>query len=191
MKPILFAATLIFSAHASADDHFTVDVPQLQKEGKTVIMTLVETLTGELKKAKAEGGAPAAIKVCNLKALPLTQSVSENSGWEIGRTSLQLRNQKNAPDECEKAILEQFANKARQGANLKTLGFSQVVVEENGQKVFRMMKAIPVGEQCLACHGTKLKPELKNKIEMLYPEDRAQGFEQGDLRGAFTLKKYL
>ena len=191
MKPVLFAATLIFSTYASADNHFSVNVPELQKEGKAVIMTLVETLTGELKQAKAEGGAPAAIKVCNLKALPLTQSVSESSGWEIDRTSLQLRNPKNAPDEWEKAILEQFANKARQGANLKTLGFSQVVVEEDGRKAFRMMKAIPVAEQCLACHGTQLKPELKNKIELLYPEDQAQGFEQGDLRGAFTLKKYL
>jgi hypothetical protein len=54
-----------------------------------------------------------------------------------------------------------------------------------------MMKAIPVAEQCLACHGSKIKPELAEHLQKLYPEDKAIGFSQGDLRGAFSLKKYL
>lgn len=190
MKRFLIVAGMLM-ATATQAENFSVNIPELQAEAKGVIKQLVTTLGGELKQAKAEGGAPAAISVCNTKAQGLTAAVSENAGWDIGRTSLKLRNPDNAPDAWEKDVLDQFESKAKQGANLKTLAFSQVVIDEDGRKVFRMMKAIPVGENCLACHGGEIKPELKERIHTLYPEDKATGFATGDLRGAFTLKKYL
>lgn len=190
MKKIL-CAVLLLSATTLQAETFSVNIPELQQEAKGVIKQLVMTLGGELKKAKQSGGAPAAISVCNTKATGLTENVSHSSGWEVGRTSLKLRNPQNTPDTWEKAVLEEFESKAGQGANLKTLAFSQVVVDKEGRKVFRMMKAIPVGDQCLACHGSKIKPEIKSHITELYPEDKATGFNAGDLRGAFTLKKYL
>ena len=190
MKKILCAVFLLGASTVHAET-FSVNIPELQQEGKGVIKQLINTLGGELKKAKEEGGAPAAISVCNTKAADLTEKVARASDWQIARTSLKLRNPENAPDQWEKAVLEQFQSKAGQGANLKTLAFSQIVVDDEGRKVFRMMKAIPVGEQCLACHGSKVQPELKAHIIELYPQDRATGFNAGDLRGAFTLKKYL
>jgi hypothetical protein len=190
MKARLLVVMIAASTSVQAEE-FAVDIPTLQAEAKQVITQLASTLMGELKKAKQEGGAPAAIAVCNTKAMPLTHEVSASSGWEIGRTSLKLRNPDNAPDAWEKQVLEQFAKQTQQGANLKTLGFSQVIVDESGRKVFRMMKAIPVGDQCLACHGTNIKPALHDSLQALYPEDQATGYSAGDLRGAFTLKKYL
>lgn len=190
MRMLVLAVSLIAASSVHAES-FSVNIPQLQDEAKQVIMKLAGTLGGELKKAKASGGAEAAIKVCNTKAQDLTQLVADSSDWEISRTSLKLRNPDNAPDTWELNVLEQFEGKAKQGANLKTLGYSQVIVDGDGRKVFRMMKAIPVGDQCLACHGTKIKPELKERLDTLYPNDRATGFSTGDLRGAFTLKKYL
>jgi len=191
MKALILAAAAIAVTPSIQAEEFTVNIPELQTEAKQVIMQLASTLMGELKKAKEEGGAPAAIAVCNTKAMPLTHEVSASSGWDIGRTSLKLRNPENAPDEWEQQVLEQFAKQAKQGANLKTLGFSQVVVDEDGRKVFRMMKAIPVADQCLGCHGSNIKPALQESLQALYPEDKATGFSAGDLRGAFTLKKYL
>lgn len=190
MKVLILAMGLIAASVVQAES-FSVDIPKLQGEAKQVIMKLASTLGGELKKAKEEGGASAAITVCNTKAQDLTSLVSEASTWDISRTSLKLRNSDNAPDDWELAVLEQFDSKAKQGANLKTLGFSQVLVDSEGRKIFRMMKAIPVSDQCLACHGTKIKPELKERLEVLYPDDKATGFSTGELRGAFTLKKYL
>lgn len=190
MKKLFTAALLLTTVSAQAET-FSINIPELQAEAKGVIKTLVTTLGSELKKAKQSGGAPAAITVCNTKATSLTEDVAEAAGWEVGRTSHKLRNPGNAPDEWEKQVLEQFLSKANQGANLKTLAFSQVVKDEQGRKVFRMMKAIPVGDQCLACHGSKVKPELKAHIDELYPTDKATGFSAGELRGAFTLKKYL
>lgn len=190
MKALFFSAALAAALPVQAEE-FSVNIPELQNEAKGVIKELVTTLGSELKAAKKEGGAIAAINVCNTKAEGLTKSVNDNSEWHVERTSLKLRNPQNAPDQWEKAILEQFESKAKQGANLKTLGFSQVVVDEEGRKVFRMMKAIPVADQCLACHGSKIKPEIAEQLQALYPEDKATGFSTGDLRGAFSLKKYL
>ena len=68
---------------------------------------------------------------------------------------------------------------------------SAELVESNGARTYRYMKAIPVGEVCLACHGSSLDPELKATIDGGYPEDRATGFALGELRGAFTVTKTL
>jgi len=190
VRALIFTAALAAALPVQAEE-FSVNIPELQQEGKGVIKELVTTLGSELKSAKQSGGAIAAIKVCNTKAPALTEAVNNYSDWSIERTSLKLRNPNNAPDNWEKAVLEQFQTKANQGANLKTLAYSQVTVDADGKKVFRMMKAIPVSDQCLACHGTKIKPELQQQLQTLYPEDKATGFSTGDLRGAFTLKKYL
>lgn len=167
------------------------DIEALKPEAKAVIQQLASTLMQELKAAKQEGGAIAAIKVCNTKAMPLTDQVAQANGWEVGRTSLKLRNPQNAPDAWESSVLEEFQQQAEQGADIAAMMHAEVVENAQGEKVFRVMKAIPVGEQCLACHGSNIKPELAEQLDALYPEDQARGFKAGDLRGAFTLKKVL
>lgn len=164
---------------------------QLKAEAKTVIQSLAKNLMGELKSAANEGGLPAAIEVCNTKALPLTDDISGMKGWQISRTSLRLRNPQNAPDAWERKVLEQFATQAEQGADLKKLAYAEVITADNGEKTMRLMKAIPVAEQCLACHGSNLKPEVSARLNELYPHDNATGFQAGDLRGAFSLEKQL
>ena len=56
---------------------------------------------------------------------------------------------------------------------------------------FRFMKAIPTGAVCLKCHGTDLSPAVTAKLTELYPDDKATGFKEGDLRGAFVVVKNL
>ncbi|MCV6589184.1 MAG: DUF3365 domain-containing protein [Marinobacterium sp.] len=186
-----FCALTALSVATTATAQETLNIPQLQGEAKTVIKALAGQLGGELKAAVKAGGPVAAIQVCNTKAAPITAQVSQQEGWTVSRTSLKLRNPNNAPDKWEQRVLEQFASQAAAGANLKKLAFSQVVVNDEGQKVFRMMKAIPVGQQCLGCHGSKIKPALAEKLDALYPQDQARGFNAGDLRGAFSLQKVL
>jgi len=59
------------------------------------------------------------------------------------------------------------------------------------EQSFRYMKAIQTGGLCLACHGSSVTPEVKKVIQHYYPEDKAIGFNVGDIRGAFTLIKQL
>jgi hypothetical protein len=54
-----------------------------------------------------------------------------------------------------------------------------------------MMKAIPAAKICLTCHGTNLDPALAAEIDSLYPGDKATGYSEGDLRGAFWVTSKL
>lgn len=190
-KSFTLSALLLSLASPSVVQAESQTPDELKAEAKMVIQTLAKNLMGELKSAAQEGGLPAAIEVCNTKALPLTDDVSGMKGWQISRTSLRLRNPQNAPDAWERKVLEQFAVQAEQGADLKQLAYAEVITAENGEKTMRLMKAIPVAEQCLACHGSNLKQEVSKPLKELYPHDNATGFNAGDLRGAFSLEKSL
>ncbi len=66
------------------------------------------------------------------------------------------------------------------------------MVDQQGQRTYRYMKAIPTAEKpCLACHGKALAPQVRARLDALYPEDRATGYEAGEIRGAFTLSRPL
>jgi hypothetical protein len=53
------------------------------------------------------------------------------------------------------------------------------------------MKAIPTEAMCLTCHGTEISPAVLTRVNQLYPQDKAIGFKEGDLRGAFVVVKNL
>ena len=57
----------------------------------------------------------------------------------------------------------------------------------NGKRTFRYMKAIGTQPVCPLCHGAGIAPEVAARLDALYPEDRARGFEVGDIRGAFSI----
>ena len=160
-------------------------------EARKVIKQFATQLKGELKKAMKEGGPVNAISVCNEKAPKITDAVSASSGWTVARTSLKPRATANTPLPWERKVLEEFEARKAAGADPKTLDYSDVV-EEDGKKVFRYMKAIPTGKVCLNCHGgDNVKPEVVMRLKTLYPSDQARGFKEGDIRGAFVLKKNL
>lgn len=53
------------------------------------------------------------------------------------------------------------------------------------------MKAIPTAGLCLQCHGTAINPEVSAKLNELYPHDKAVGYREGDIRGAFLVTSKL
>jgi hypothetical protein len=53
------------------------------------------------------------------------------------------------------------------------------------------MKAIPTAEVCLVCHGENIAPNIQAKLAELYPNDKAIGFNVGELRGAFSVTETL
>ncbi|MFW1676715.1 Tll0287-like domain-containing protein [Pontibacter sp. JAM-7] len=190
MKSTWFVGALCLSGVVMAEPQ-PVDMPTLQSEAKVLIQSLAANLSAELQQAISTGGLAAGLHVCNLKAQPLTHAVTEGSEWRVGRTSLKLRNPDNAPDSWELKVLQDFQIQAAAGADLMTLAYAEVLVEDDGRRVYRMMKAIPIGEKCLACHGSEVKQEVQNTLETLYPQDQARGFAVGDLRGAFSVRKTL
>lgn len=157
----------------------------LEGEAKQLIGMFATQLKGELVAAIKAGGFDNAVEVCQSKAPQIANSLSID-GWTIRRTSLQVRNTDNSPNSWESTILHQFDERFSRGESIQTLSFSAIEDEQ-----FRMMKAIPVGNVCLACHGSSIDTSTSNKINKLYPADKAIDYSIGDLRGAFTVQKEL
>jgi hypothetical protein len=46
---------------------------------------------------------------------------------------------------------------------------------------------------CTACHGTpeQISPEVKAKLDQLYPNDKAVNYKPGELRGAVVVTRLL
>lgn len=159
---------------------------QILKAGKEAVQELAAGLGSRLKKAMADGGPVEAVKVCQLEAGPITDSLNgKRKGITVSRTSLKYRNPKNAPDDMDRKILESWQQDLADG---KTIPEAKVVLEEEGPA--RFYKPIMLQGLCLNCHGPEeaLLPELKTVLDELYPEDKARGFKVGDLRGAFRVE---
>lgn len=183
---ILGSALTGVTLNVAAED----DMNALKAEGKTIIKGFFEQLKGTLGKAMKEGGPVNAIEACNLEAPKIAAASSETSGWNVARTSLKLRNPGNAPDEWELKVLNQFEERKAKGENPMDIAYAEVV-ENDGKRQFRMMKAIPTAKLCLNCHGSELNADVVAKLDSYYPTDAARGFSEGDIRGAFTLTKDL
>jgi hypothetical protein len=83
-------------------------------------------------------------------------------------------------------VLSDFAARQARGEDVKPMAHFEAV-DNNGEKSFRFMKAIPTGEVCLKCHGADIAADVKAKLQEAYPDDKATGYKPGDVRGAFTI----
>jgi len=157
---------------------------------KAAIMELAAALQSELKAAMQTGGPVVAIGVCNTQAMPITKKVAAEHGLHLSRVSLNNRNPANIPNEWQTVVLEDFQQQQAEGKGIGSLAWSEIA-NVDGEKEFRFMKAIPTGAVCLACHGTELSPQISQVLADLYPMDRATGYQEGDIRGAFVATRKL
>ena len=164
------------------------DVPPEVVASREAVQKFSATLKEALQEAVKSGGPVNGIAVCHDQAGRIAADLGQPLGMTVGRTSLKVRNAANAADDWELVVLEQFEARKTQGEPADKLEFFEVT-DDQGQKTFRYMKAIPTAALCLNCHGENLKPEVDAKLKELYPNDQARGFKEGDLRGAFTLTK--
>jgi hypothetical protein len=179
LSVLLLTAVVYHASALAAEPESQVDA------SRATAAEFMKTLKGELMQAMQAGGPVNAIGVCKTRAPAIAAELGALKGWQIGRTSLKPRNIANAPDEWERARLESFEQRKQAGENPAELEYYEVI-EQNGQPVFRYMKAIPTAELCLACHGAKIDPAVAAKLAELYPRDQALGYQVGDIRGAFT-----
>ena len=157
---------------------------------RATVKEFMQSLKGELQKGMQEGGPVNAIGVCNMTAPGIANTYSARKGWTVGRTSLRVRNPDNAPDAWEQKVLEAFEQRKQDGENPAGIEHYEAV-EVDGEPVFRYMKAIPTAELCVVCHGSAIDPYVDARLKELYPEDRARGYQPGDIRGAFTITQPL
>lgn len=177
--------------YVAAQQPKPVDVPQKLQKARDVVQGFTDRLKSELSNALKSGGPARAIAFCQTMSPDLASALAQESNLEVLRTSLKLRNPENAPDPWEEDVLRKFQTAAGAGADLTRLEHYEVVETREGDRLFRYMRAIPMSEICLACHGTDVKQDVKAEIARLYPEDKAIGFKLGELRGAFSLVEII
>ena len=179
----LLLATLAPAALLAAEQ---APPPPWVEQSRQLANQLGSQLKSELTAAIAAGGPVSAIDVCHTRAPQIAARLSEESGAQVGRTALRVRNPANAPDATEREVLEQFSAELAAG---KAQGPLEAVfeIDRGGQVERRYMRAIPTDALCLTCHGKSLAPEVAAAIARDYPGDQATGFEQGQLRGAFVV----
>lgn len=158
------------------------------QEAKKITKAFGGALKKELKTAMKAGGPINALDVCNTKATPIANDAAKEFNATISRVSLKNRNPDNVPNDWQKAVLEDFDARAAKGESVKKMGFSEIV-EHDGKKQLRFMKALPTGGVCLECHGSSIEADVLAKITELYPEDNAIGYEKGQVRGAVVILK--
>jgi len=183
----LFMASNAFSH--SGEVHPPVGEEYLEDTAYKNVRKYARELKMTLRSAIAEGGFLHGVAACRNHVPGVIQSFEED-GWDVSRTSLKVRNPENAPDAWEKQVLQEFEQDRKNGAPFKQLVHSEIV-EENGERVYRFMQAIPAKSMCLTCHGANIGPSLAATIKWKYPKDKAVNFRVDDIRGAFTLSKKL
>ena len=190
MRRTLFVFTLLVAAGLSAillgqaPRSWTVkDAPAEYQEAAARAMKAFDevqsTLSARLMEEMKAGGPTRAIVVCRDEAIPLTTKVAVGqSGMALGRTSHLVRNPANAPREWMRPFVQKAAG--RKAADV------QPVVVDLGARV-GVLRPIGTAGACTTCHGAKeSQPEaLKRLLAESYPQDKATGFAEGDLRGFF------
>lgn len=156
-----------------------VDEAALKEKGKEVVMATGKALMGAVQQSMAEGGIAGAVSYCNVKALPITDSLAAVYGVEVKRTALRVRNPQNRPTENERTALLRMGASGEPGPELLAL--------EGGQYAY--YHPIMLQGFCQACHGAveSFSFETDSIIRHYYPEDEAVGFAEGDLRGMWAV----
>ena len=168
-----------------------LDKAALAEQAKAAIKTYGGSLKAELQTAMQSGGPVNAISACQLKAPEIAKTVSEGEKLQISRVSLRNRNPvMGVPNEWQTQVLNDFEARKVKGEAIESLVYSELV-ENAGKQEFRFMKAIPTEAMCLTCHGSEISPAVMTRLKELYPQDKATGFKEGDLRGAFVVVKNL
>jgi hypothetical protein len=142
-------------------------------------------LLARVSAALRAGGPAAAIDVCSREAEAIATRVASSlpAGVTIRRTSLKVRNPRNAPDAVSQAALEHFARIEASGAPRPA---HHLVTTPDGVRYY---EPIGIAGPCLSCHGPaeRIAPAVQAVLRERYPADQATGYRAGELRGLYEV----
>ena len=158
------------------------DLPYGERGLKYALTTkavLGKNLMGTIQKK----GTLEALEFCNVRAYPLTDSMAVVHNASIKRVSDKPRNQKNKANNEELEYIETFKNLLSEKKEINP------IVKESDNDV-HVYYPIITNTMCLQCHGkieTNIKPDILKSLTLLYPEDRAKGYSENQVRGMWNV----
>ena len=136
-----------------------------------------------LMKAIQDKGTEGAVEFCNLRAIPLTDSISVMNNAQIKRVSDKPRNPGNKANKEELGYIATFKEQLASGVEVDPM----VVT---GNEEVTVYYPITTNTMCLQCHGKpneQVKPTTMATLIELYPEDKAVGYDVNEVRGIWTV----
>lgn len=152
--------------------------------GKTLASSTQAVLGKNLMQAMSNGGPEQALEFCNIKAIPLTDSMARELKTSLKRVSDQTRNPENKANKFE---MEVIASQKKQIENGQT---PEPFIREAKGKVIAYYPIVTNG-LCLTCHGKVnrgIAAPTYAKIKELYPNDKAIGYEANQIRGLWVVE---
>ncbi len=184
MKILISVIAISLLLSCSQNSLSDKEIKEYTLKGKEIGKTTVKKLGSNLMKNMKEGGPSQAIPFCNVAVNPLTEGVAKEYNVSIKRTSHKIRNEKNNPNEKEEEILNQYLASLSKGEKLKP------IVSKGKDGKVHFYAPMKLEGKCMACHGTvgkEVTVKTDSLIKSLYPNDKATGFNVGDLRGIVNI----
>lgn len=157
--------------------------PSASEKGLNMALNTKKVLGKNLMQALQTKGTKHALAFCNTRAMPLTDSMALKNNATIKRVSDRYRNPKNKANKTEIAIIEDYNRGIAEG-----LEPSPIVITKNNLNHFYY--PIITNSMCLQCHGKpeNIDTEVKDMILKLYPEDKALGYAENEVRGIWSIQ---
>lgn len=168
---------------ATSEPVAMLDTASVLETGMGVSMATFAELSKELQAAMKEGGVQKAVPYCNLKALPIADSLSELHGVLIRRVTDRTRNPADSLNALEADVFASYRDAVAEDGEVSPVVRGTV----DGAYYFA---PIVLQDFCLKCHGepgTDIAQEDLELIQGLYPEDKATGYRPGELRGMWSI----
>jgi Protein of unknown function (DUF3365) len=188
LRTALVAGSLLTMALARQSEFKSWPLSQAPAELRPVISRadlVVAEMQGavlrELTDALAHRSPAGAISFCHLDATAIIQRVGMAEGIAAGRTSDRVRNPKNAPKSWAAPLVKAHAGQAARSVE----GFAVDLGDKVG-----VLRPIVEQPMCAGCHGPveRFDPGVAVVLQNRYPEDRALGFRDGEIRGWFWVE---
>ena len=159
-------------------DHQTI---LARNASERLVMDFTGKLKSELMSAIAAHQPAGAIGVCKAVAPAIADSHSVN-GWTIRRVTDRFRNPDNRATLAEQEILAKFRDSLAPK-------FIEKWDKSDSTNAYTYYEPIKVSALCLNCHGElqTLAPGVLQAVRKEYPNDKATGYQVGDLRGMFVV----
>jgi len=128
-------------------------------------------------------GTLEAVAFCNIKAMPLTDSMSKVHNAIIKRVTDKPRNPDNKANSEDLKYLNLYKSQIAVNQEVKP-----AIIEK--QNKIQFYYPITTNTMCLQCHGKEsdIEPETKTKLLKLYPNDLAFGYSENELRGIWSIE---
>jgi hypothetical protein len=164
------------------------------QETRDIAAAMLKELGQTLQAAMADGGPENAIGVCKTQAPEIAMKLSMKHQLKVARVGTRARNpDMGVPNDWQTQAFKQFETRLAKGDKPYDIEFIQLVKSGSYDLELRYAKPIVLQPMCTACHGTpeQISPEVKAKLDQLYPNDKAINYKPGELRGAVVVTRLL